>query len=75
MFDEDAYAHLIEKLRRARQELGYTEEQAAAAFGRPQEFIASVEEGSRRIDPVELCRFAVVYQKPVSWFLPDAETW
>lgn len=74
MFDEDAYVHLIDKLRRARQELGFTEEQAAAAFGRSQDFIASVEGGTRRIDPVELCRFAVVYQKPVSWFLPDSET-
>lgn len=74
MFDGDAYVQLVEKLRRARRELGFTEEQAAAAFGRSQEFIASVEEGTRRIDPVELCRFAVVYQKPVSWFLSDVES-
>lgn len=74
LFDEDDYFRVVEKLRLARREAGLTEEQAAAAFGRPQEFIASVEEGSRRIDPVELCRFAVVYQKPVSWFLPDADS-
>lgn len=65
---------MLEKLRLARRETGLSEEQVAAAFGRPLEFIRSIEEGTRRIDPVELCRFAVVYQKPVSWFLPDAES-
>lgn len=74
LYEGDAYVQLVEKLRRAREELGITEEQAAAAFGRSETFIASVEEGTRRIDPVELCRFAVVYQKPVSWFLPDTES-
>lgn len=72
MFDVDDYAWVVDKLRRARREAGLTEEQVAEAFGRPQEFVRSVEEGTRRIDPVELCRFAVVYQKSVSWFLPDA---
>ena len=70
MFDENGYFKVVEKLRIARQEAGLTEEQVALAFGRPQEFIRSVEDGTRRIDPVELCRFAVLYQKPVTWFLP-----
>lgn len=65
---------MLEKLRLARREVGLSEEQVAAAFNRPLEFIRSVEEGTRRIDPVELCRFAVVYQKPVSWFLPDSDS-
>lgn len=72
MFDEDGYFKVVEKLRLARREAGLTEEQVARAFGRPLKFIRSVEDGSRRIDPIELCRFAVLYQKPVVWFLPES---
>jgi len=31
--------------------------------------VSKVESGERRLDPVELARFAAVYGKPVVWFL------
>lgn len=68
--DSGDYLKLVEKLRQARDEAGLTLEDAAKAFGRRPEFLEDVEAGKRRIDPVELCRFAVLYKKPVSWFLP-----
>lgn len=71
MYSENGdYLKMVEKLRQARSEVGLTLEEAARAFGRPPEFILGIEAGERRIDPVELCRFAVLYKKPVSWFLP-----
>lgn len=72
MYSENGdYKKLVERLRQARGEAGLTLEEAARGFGRPPEFILNVEMGERRIDPVELCRFAVIYGKPVSWFLPE----
>ncbi len=69
--DNSDYLRLVEKLRQARNEAGLTPEEAARAFGRSPEFLIRIEAGERRIDPVELCRFAVLYKKPVSWFLPE----
>ena len=72
MYSENGdYLKLVEKLRQARNEAGLTLEEAARTFGRPLEFILAIEAGERRIDPVELCRFAVIYKKPVTWFLPQ----
>jgi transcriptional regulator with XRE-family HTH domain len=65
------YQELLKKLRQARQEAGLTIDEAAEGFDRPRSFILSVESGDRRIDPVELCRFAVLYKKPVTWFLAN----
>jgi transcriptional regulator with XRE-family HTH domain len=73
VFSEQEYPKVLERLRSARIELGLTQEEVSAAFNRSAEFIASVEDGTRRIDPVELCRFAVVYQKPVTWFLAEVD--
>lgn len=66
---EADYKEMVRKLRQARQEAGLTIEAAAEGFDRPPSFIQGVESGDRRIDPVELCRFAVLYKKPVAWFL------
>lgn len=62
---------MVERLRQARQEAGMTQEAVAEFFGRPQSFVSKVESGDRRIDPVELCHFADLYQKPLIFFLPD----
>lgn len=70
---EADYRELLKKLRQARQEAGLSVEAAAEAFDRPALFIQSVESGERRIDPVELCRFAVLYKKPVTWFLSERQ--
>ena len=64
---EADYRELLSKLLLARQEAGLSIEEAAEGFDRPPSFILSVESGDRRIDPVELCRFAVLYRKPVTW--------
>ncbi|HEX3128466.1 MAG TPA: helix-turn-helix transcriptional regulator [Thermoanaerobaculia bacterium] len=69
---EADYKEMLKKLRQARQEAGLTIEEAADGFDRPPSFILAVESGERRIDPVELCRFAVLYRKPVTWFLAES---
>jgi transcriptional regulator with XRE-family HTH domain len=56
-----AYRRLLERLRAARHSSGLTQAQVARAFGRPQSFVAKCEAGERRIDAVELARFAEIY--------------
>jgi transcriptional regulator with XRE-family HTH domain len=63
------YRDLIHRLRRARLEAGLTQSQVAALIGRPQSFVAKCELGERRLDPLDLQRFARIYQKPLSYFL------
>lgn len=50
---------------------GLTQVQVAASLGLPQSFVSKCESGERRIDAVELERFAKLYGKPVAFFLPD----
>jgi transcriptional regulator with XRE-family HTH domain len=69
--DATEYEAMVERLRQARQEAGMTQEAVAEVFGRPQSFVSKVESGDRRIDPVELCYFADLYQKPLDWFLAE----
>ncbi len=67
--DEARYARLLALLRQARKEAGLTQVEAAEALGKPQSFVSKCEAGERRIDVVELERFAKVYGKPVTFFL------
>lgn len=64
-----AYKRLLERLRASRLAAGLTQAQVARAFGRPQSFISKCESGERRIDAVELARFAALYGLPLEHFV------
>jgi len=64
------YKYLLRRLREARRQAGLTQVQVAKALARPQSFVTKCELGERRIDPVDLQRFAKLYRKPLSFFLP-----
>lgn len=64
------YRRLLSQLKQARLEAGLTQVQVAAALGQPQSFVSKCESGERRVDVVELERFAELYGKPLSFFLP-----
>lgn len=51
---------------------GMTQVQVAVALGLPQSFVSKCESGERRVDAVELERFAKLYRKPVTYFLPES---
>lgn len=53
----EEYQLVIKKIRDARIEKGITQAKLAEALGRPQSFIAKVENGERKLDVVE---FAVI---------------
>ncbi|KAA1051713.1 helix-turn-helix domain-containing protein [Pseudocitrobacter sp. 73] len=52
------YQLVISTLRNSRLEQGVTQTTLAKAFGKPQSFIAKVENGERRLDVVEFIHLA-----------------
>ena len=62
------YQAFLEKLRQARANAALTQVEAAKKLGKPQSFISKCESGERRVDVVELKKFASLYKKPVSFF-------
>lgn len=65
------YQYLLTRLRSARKARGLTQDQVADALSRHQSFVTKCELGERRLDPIDLARFAKLYAKPVSYFLPS----
>ena len=63
------YRKVIEKLKKARQEAGLTQVEVARKLNKPQSYISKIERGERRLDIIELKRIAVIYKKPVDYFL------
>ena len=66
------YQYLLKRLRQARASAGMTQVQVAQALGKPQSYVTKCELGERRIDPIDLQRFANLYRKSFSYFLPPA---
>ncbi|EAP9194290.1 helix-turn-helix transcriptional regulator [Salmonella enterica] len=54
----EQYQQVIRLLRSARQDRGLTQAQLAKALGRPQSFVAKVENGERRLDIIEFAHIA-----------------
>jgi len=62
------YQEFLLKLRNARREADITQIQAAKRLGKPQSFVSKCESGERRVDVVDLKRFAKLYGKQLSYF-------
>lgn len=71
VYDPD-YRYVIKRVREARENAGMTQVQVADALGRPLSFVSKCELGERRIDPVDLKRFADLYGKPLEYFYPSS---
>jgi transcriptional regulator with XRE-family HTH domain len=65
------YRRLLDRLQQARKAAGLTQVEVAAALGRPQSFVSKCESGERRIDVLELQRFASLYGRPLGYFVAD----
>ena len=64
---------LSKKLRLARIESGLKQEEIAELMNLPISGISVIEKGSRKVDVIELLKFAQYYNKPVEWFLYDKQ--
>jgi len=65
------YRRMLGRLRAAREAAQLTQTQVAAKLGKPQSYVSKVENGERRIDPIELARFAELYGRRVESFLSE----
>ena len=54
----DEYQLVIKSLRSARIDQGITQTQLAESLGKPQSFVAKVENGERRLDVIEFATIA-----------------
>jgi transcriptional regulator with XRE-family HTH domain len=60
---------LVERLRTARKEAGLDQNAVAKLLRVSQSYISKMESGQRRIDIVQLKRFAKVYKKKMEYFI------
>ena len=60
---------LVERLKKARKEAGLDQEAVAKLLRVTQSYVCKMESGQRRIDIVQLKRFAKVYKKKIDYFL------
>lgn len=67
----DEYQRVINVLKKARKEKGITQAQLAEALGKPQSFIAKVENGERRLDVVEFVHLARLVDVNISLILNE----
>lgn len=59
----------MQRLIKARKEIGLKQEDVAKLLERTQSFVSKVEAGQKRIDVVELKQFARIYKKPLGFFI------
>lgn len=57
-----AYDRFLKLLKKAREDAGLTQVQAAKKLGKPQSFVSKCEAGERRVDVVELLAFCDAYE-------------
>ena len=69
VYDSD-YRYMLGRVREARIEAGLTQSAVAVKLGRPLSFVSKCELGERRIDPIDLEKFADIYGKPFEYFFP-----
>ena len=65
------YLQFLERLRGARLGAALTQEEVARQIKKPQSYVSKCESGERRVDVVELERFAKLYDKSLTYFLPS----
>ncbi|MBD2530976.1 helix-turn-helix transcriptional regulator [Nostoc flagelliforme FACHB-838] len=62
------YKAFLTRLREARLKAGLTQIEVAQKLNQPQSYVSRCESGERRVD-VELTDFAMIYKKPLTYFV------
>lgn len=62
---------LSERLREAREYLGFSQEEVAGFLEVPRSALSLMERGRRKVDALELKKLAGLYKRPVNYFTDD----
>ena len=65
---EDDRKGMGDRLREAREYLGFSQEEVAAYLGVSRSALSNIENGSRKVDAFELKKLATLYKRPVTHF-------
>ncbi len=68
---DDDRKTLGERLREAREYLGFSQEEVATFLGVPRSALSLMETGQRKVDALELKKLAGLYKRPVGYFTGD----
>lgn len=63
------HKRLVKRLREARIEAGLEQAEAGKLLKKTQSYISKIESGQRRVDIVQLKRFAKLYKKSLDYFI------
>jgi len=63
------HRYLVKQLKKGRKEMGLSQEQVANLLHRTQSYVSKIESGQRKIDIVQLKKFAKIYKKDINFFL------
>jgi transcriptional regulator with XRE-family HTH domain len=66
--DDAERAGLADRLRAAREYLGFSQDQVAQHLGISRSALSNIETGQRRVEAVELKRLAALYERPLTYF-------
>src|SRR5208282_5901614 len=69
---EDDRKTLGERLREAREYLGFSQDQVATFLGVSRSALSLMESGQRKVDALELKKLAGLYKRPVGFFTGEA---
>ncbi|MFA5113738.1 MAG: helix-turn-helix transcriptional regulator [Candidatus Margulisiibacteriota bacterium] len=61
----------MKKLIDARKAAGLDQVKVASKLGKSQSYISKIESGQRRLDIMQLKEFAVLYGKPLNYFIHE----
>lgn len=60
---------LINQLKKARKEAGFDQKKVAKLLDKTQSYISKIESGQRRLDIIQLKKFAKIYRKDLNYFI------
>jgi transcriptional regulator with XRE-family HTH domain len=66
-----AYQGFLKRLIKARKDAGLLQAEVSTRMGKAHSFVSKCELGERRVDVVELQKFASIYDKSIAYFLGE----
>jgi transcriptional regulator with XRE-family HTH domain len=71
--DEAERRRLGEKLRQAREYVGFSQDEVATFLKVPRTAVTNIESGQRKVEALELKRLAELYRQPIGHFTDEEE--